>query len=296
MNKEEIFNKLNIKVEKIEKKGKITIVNNKYVYKKQLRKADFYDYLLGRGFNNFPKVYTSTIDEIELYDYVEEKEVPIEQKIEDLVYLISILHTKTIFDKQIDIDYIKKIYEEQIYKQNEYLDYYQKIQDQIEEEKYISPDNYYLIRNISIIYKSIVESRKYLDKWYEIEKEEKTIRFAYTHGNLKQEHIIENNNLYLISWDNSIVNYFIYDIENIYKNNFMYITITDLLKIYENKIPLKKEEKYFLLSLILMPEKIDDKLKDYSRMYKLTRMIMLLEKTLNTLESNSKESNNNTNK
>ena len=110
MNKKEIFNKLNINIISLEQKGKATIIttkDKKYIYKNQTRKSDFYDYLLSRNFNNFPKVYTNIDDEIELTDFIDETEVPIEQKIEDLTFLLSILHGKTIFDKQVNIDFIK---------------------------------------------------------------------------------------------------------------------------------------------------------------------------------------------
>ena len=299
MNKKEIFNKLNINIISLEQKGKATIIttkDKKYIYKNQTRKSDFYDYLLSRNFNNFPKVYTNIDDEIELTDFIDETEVPIEQKIEDLTFLLSILHGKTIFDKQVNIDFIKKIYEETIEKQETLLNYYQELQDIIEQEVYMSPADYYLIRNVSIIYKSIVKSRKYLDNWYSEVQKDKIIRYAYTHGNLKKEHILENDNLYLISWDNSMVNILIYDLENLYNNNYMYFSIKDLLKVYENKLPLKKDEKDLLFSMLLMPIKINYNQDEYSKIKITTEMILRLEKVLNNLESDSEKSNNNTNK
>ena len=158
MTKHELFNKLGIEPSSIKKIGKVTIINNKYVIKKMTRNSDFYDYLLTHNFNYFPKIYSDINDEIELMDYINETEIPNEQKLEDLTYLVSILHLNTQFDKNVDLDKIKEIYETTIDKLNELLVYYQKIQDIIEEEIYMSPANYLLIRNISTLYLAIKKS------------------------------------------------------------------------------------------------------------------------------------------
>ena len=114
MNKKELLDYYNIKPKRVKKIGSASIIttdDKKYVIKKTTRLVDPFDYLLTRNFNNFPKVYSSVKDEIELTDYIEEKDTPLEQKLEDLVYLTSILHTKTTYYKTIDDDYQKNIYE-----------------------------------------------------------------------------------------------------------------------------------------------------------------------------------------
>jgi len=107
MTKKELLDNFNIKVESLKKIGKATIINNKYVIKPMHRKAQIFDYLLTRNFKYFPKVYSTVDDNIELMDYIEDKQTPTEQRLEDIVYLDSILHLNTTFDKIIDIDNIK---------------------------------------------------------------------------------------------------------------------------------------------------------------------------------------------
>ena len=298
MNREEILNKLG-KILSIKKIGNSTIITTntkKYVIKNNTRKSDFYDYLLTRNFNNFPTVYTKVGDEIELMDYIEDNDIPTEQRLEDIIYLTSILHVSTTFDKAIDVDNIKEIYESLIDKQNSLMKYYLDIQNAIEEEVYTSPSNYLLIRNISLIYLCLNKSKEYLEKWYrEIEKN-KSIRYVYIHGNLRESHLIENNNLYLISWDKSRIDFPVFDLENFYRNSYANISLDDMLGIYEVKYPLKKEEKYLLFSLLLIPKKIDFKLLEYPKIKEVSNVVLYLESVLKNLENYSKKTDNNRSK
>lgn len=293
MNREELFNYFNIKPKSIMKKKSASIItteNRKYVIKKNSRKADSFDYLLTRNFNNFPKVYSNIDDDIELQDYIEDKQTPIEQKLEDLIYIDSMLHTKTTFYKNIDEDYKKKIYEEMLKKQEYLFNYYNELQDMIEMEIYMSPANYLLIRNISMLYLALRYSREYLDKWYEIVRNDSKLRFSFIHGNLQQEHLIENDDLYLISWDNSRIDLPIYDLENFYRNNYYDIDLSDMLDIYQSKYPLKKEEYYLLIAQLLIPDKINMNLTEYQKTKQTTNIVMYINKVLGYLENNSNKS------
>lgn len=295
MNKKELLDYLCIKPQIVKKIGSATIIttgNKKYSMKKNNRKADSFDYLQTRNFNNFPKVYSKPEDEVELTDYIEESLTPKEQKLEDLVYLDSILHTKTTFYKDVDEDYIKKIYEEVLEKQESMYQYYSELQNVIELEVYMSPANYLLIRNISIIYIALNQSRKYIDMWYSIIKENHKVRYAYIHGNLEESHLIEGNDLYFISWDHSRIDLPIYDLETLYRKSFLDISINEILEIYESKYPLKKEELYLLIALLLIPEKIDITQKEYNKVKQVTNLILYIDKTLSNLENNSNETNN----
>ncbi len=298
MNKKELLEYLSIKPHSIKKIGSATIItssdDHKYVVKRNNRKADSFDYLQTRNFNHFPRVYSNLQDEVELTDYIEESETPKEQKLQDLVYLTSILHTKTTFYKDVDDDYIKKIYEDLLEKQTNIYQYYSDLQNMIELEVYMSPANYLLIRNISLIYMALNQSRKYIEEWYRIIRNNHKVRYAYIHGNLEESHLLEGNDLYLISWDHSRVDLPIYDLEIFYRKSFLDIGLREILEIYESKYPFKKEEYYLLLALLLLPEKIDITLKEYSRVKKVTNLILYIDKTLSFLENNSKKANHHT--
>lgn len=295
MNKQELLDYYNIKPKSIKKRGSasiITTLDKKYVIKKVNRKIDPFDYLLTRNFNNFPKVYSSLKDEIELTEYIEEKTTPIEQKLEDLVYITSILHNKTTYYKTVDEDYQKNIYESILKKIEKIYQYYSNLHNMIELEVYMSPANYLLIRNISIIYLALRKSKDYIEKWYETIKETKKIRLAYIHGNLEKNHLIESENLYLISWDKSRIDLPIYDLEILYRKNHLEISLNRILEIYESKFSLKKEEYYLLMSILLIPEKIDLNLNEYFKTKQVTNLILYIDKTLSYLENNTNKTNN----
>lgn len=294
MNRQEILDYYNIKPKSIKHKGMATIIttdNKKYVLKEVNKNQDFFNYLQLRNFNNFPNIYSSSLDKFQLTDYVEDNNIPVDQRLEDLIYLVSILHTKTTFYKNVDDDYVKEIYENTINKLNKIYKYYNDIQDMIELEVYMTPANYLLIRNISNIYLAIRQSRKYIEKWYSIIKNEHRIRCAYIHGNLSSSHLIENGDLYFISWDKSRIDLPIYDLEILYRNSFLDISLDSLLEIYQLKYPLKKEELYLLLSLLLIPDKIDLELAEYSKIKQVTNVVLYIEKILFYLKNNTNKSN-----
>jgi len=296
MTKEELLKSLGIKIQSIRKLKSQTIINNKYIYKKMSRKSDLYDYLLTRGFNHFPRSYSKVCDEIELMDYINSKDIPKEQRLEDLVYITSILHLNTSFDKVIDIDKIKEIYENTNKKLEYIKKYYLDKQNEIEEEIYMSPSNYLLIRNISTLYKSIDLSKYYLDKWYSIVKDNTNIRYSFIHGNLKDDNILEDDNIYLISWDKSRIDFPIIDLEILYKNNYLDINIDTILSIYQNKYKLKEEEIFLLFSYLLIPSVIKKNNGEYLKTKDVSNTILYFDKTYNILKDYSKKSNNNTNK
>jgi len=295
MNKKELFEYLDIKPQSIKKIGSATIItvgDKKYAIKKNNRKSDSFDYLLTRNFNNFPKVYSNIEDEIELTDYIEDNKTPKEQKLQDLVYLDSILHTKTTFYKDVDEDYIKNIYEGILEKQSTMYQYYSDLQNMIELEVYMSPANYLLVRNITLVYLALRKSREYIEKWYEIINESKKVRLAYIHGNLEKEHLIEGNDLYLVSWDKSRIDLPIYDLETLYRKSYLDVNLSSILEIYNSKYPLKKEEYYLLISILLIPDKIDLNLFEYQKTKQVTSLVMYLDKIISYLENNTNKTDN----
>lgn len=258
MNKKELLDKYNLVPLSIRKQQKIEILNTKdsrYVVKKG-NHSNIYDYLQVKNFHNFIYPITNNQDSYEISPYIEDMDVPIEQRIEDLIYLTSILHVKTTFYKNVDTDYIKEIYEEQVKKQEYLYQYYLSLQDMIETEVYMSPSHYLLIRNISKFYRCIRRSKDYIDKWYDLVKDSKKMRYVMTHGNLDKSHLIENQNIYLVSWDKARINSPVFDLVTLYRLNQDKIDLLDLLDIYQTKYELKEDEKYLLFSFILLPDKI----------------------------------------
>ena len=257
-----VLNKLQINPKKIKIKNNIRIIedeNNKFVIKEnKKRKEDIYKYLESRNFNNFPRVYTNELDNYDVLEYINEVNILEEQKLTDMIYLLTILHTKTTFYKEIDLDEIKKIYEDQVNYLNYLSSYYNDINMLIENETYMSPNNYLLIRNITDIYSIINIGYEYINKWYDEVKTRKTLRYTLNHNNLKSSHLLEdNNNIYFINWKYSDFGFNVNDLYNLYLNNFENIELDTILNIYDSKYKLENYEYYFLIASLCNIKKID---------------------------------------
>ncbi len=256
-----LFRIIKDKPKKITIKNNVEIIdtdNNTYVIKKKTNKnLDYiYDYLHSRSFDYFPKRLIKD-DEYDIYEYVEDVKLPNEQKILDLVNLLTLLHSKTTFYKEIDIDIYKNIYED-VVGRIEYLNnYYNNLMDIIETNIYMSPSEYLIARNISLIYNSLNYARYQIDRWYDLIKDKRKIRLVNIHNNLSIDHYIKKDKPYFISWDKSKIDMPIYDILSLYKNHFLDFEFMDILKFYESKYPLLMEERILLFILMALPSEID---------------------------------------
>ena len=253
-----IVNKLfgdSVKVDNIIKKGKVIIVtidNKKYVIKESKNDIEsIYEYLESRDFNNFPELLF-TKDGYNVYEYLDDIDNPIEQKAYDMITLLSLLHEKTTYYKTMDIDEYKEIYENINNDILNKLDYYNNLITIIETHMFQSPSEYLIARNISKILGALEYSKKSIDEWYDLVKNNAKKRIVTLYNNIDLDHLIRNKDLYLLSWNKSIKDIPIYDLYNFYikYSNFDF---EDLLKKYEKKYPLLKEEKKLFYILISIP-------------------------------------------
>lgn len=278
-----LFRIIKDKPKKITIKNNVEIIdtdNNTYVIKKKTNKnLDYiYDYLHSRSFDYFPKRLIKD-DEYDIYEYVEDVKLPNEQKILDLVNLLTLLHSKTTFYKEIDIDIYKNIYED-VVGRIEYLNnYYNNLMDIIETNIYMSPSEYLIARNISLIYNSLNYARYQIDKWYDLIKDKRKIRLVNIHNNLSIDHYIKKDKPYFISWDKSKIDMPIYDILSLYKNHFLDFEFMDILKFYESKYPLLMEERILLFILMALPSEIDISSSEYNTCIKVRNLLDYLAKT-----------------
>ena len=264
---------------KITLKNTVKIVDDKYVIKRnKLKGNNIFDYLTSRSFDYFPKVIKQD-DNYIYYEYLDDLSEPKEQKISDLIILISLLHSKTTIYKEVDIDYYKAIYEEISKEITDTYNYYNQLMDNIDNEVYLSPTDYLIARNISKIYQNLKYAKDNIDNWYKLIENKREIRLVTIHNNLKLEHYLKNDKSYLISWDNSKQDMPIYDLISIYKNNYLEFDFHELFKIYLNKYPLTKEEMTLFLSLIAIPDKVKIAHTEYKKVLNARRVVDYLYKT-----------------
>lgn len=274
-------------VNKITIKKSVRIIDNKYVIKKKAKSLDnTFNYLRSRSFDYFPEIVNNDNEYI-YYQYIEDIEEPKEQKMSDLITLLSLLHNKTTIYKEIDIDHYKSIYESTDKLIDDTYTYYNNLMDNIDEQIYMSPSNYLIARNISIIYNSLNYAKEHINIWYKIIENKRKARVVTIHNNLSLDHYLKNDKPYFISWDKSKIDIPIYDLINIYKKHYLEFDFIDLLKIYLNKYPLNKEEMTLFLVLISIPDKIKTTNSQYKTVLEIRRIIDYVYKTNELLKEYS---------
>lgn len=292
-----ILDKNDLKVDKYTMKGKTMIVNTplgQFALKKG-NLDNIYKYLLSRNFEYFPKVIDSNEDST-IYEFVDDVKYDNEQRAFDLIHTIALLHSKTTYYKDVDIDEYKKIFEETMKKINYIYNYYMDVINIIESKIYMSPSEYLIARNISKIFSCIYFCKNELEQWYEIVKNEKRKRVVTLHNNLKLDNIIRNKSVYLIGWEYSKIDSPIYDFINFYNNYALYFDFRSLLNEYERIFPFKEEEKKLLSVLISIPSKIPNTEKEYNKVKNVRQLLDKIYKTEMLLTPKEKEETKSTQK
>ena len=258
MNKEieNILKTRNIHPINYKKIKSVFIINNKYVIKLNTNNYDIYKYLLSRDYSFFPSNLTELNNNYDISLFVDGLIVNNEQKLSDYIKLISLLHNKTSYKREIDLDYIKEKYEGIKDKIINLKKYYLKLNDEIDHELFLSPSYYLLVRNISLFYNILETISVLLDNIYQSIKEEKSIRVSLLHNNIDLDHLIIGDKEYLISWDKAYFDNPIYEIEKIFRKYYNEIELDDLLNIYESINKLSLLEKKELLINLSIPKEI----------------------------------------
>ncbi len=279
-----ILNKYSLKPHRYEVRGKVTIIdtdNGKYVIKEKNRDRNLpiYEYLNSRNFNYYPKILSDDGDDYEVIEYIESSMMPEEQKLMDMIDLVSLLHSKTTHYKEVDIADYKKLYED-IANNIEYLySYYNDIITVIEGRVYMSPAEYLLARNISRIFSALNYSKDELEKWYEIVEKKTKQRLVVLHNNLDMSHFIRNKEAYLINWDKAKIDMPIFDLYKLYKRHGLTYDFEEVLRRYEKNYPLLPEERKLFFILIALPDKIEFDQNNYAMTKTISHLIDSVYKT-----------------
>lgn len=279
----ELLRKYDIKPKKYIKKNKATIIeteNKKYVIKQKIKdNQNIYDYLKSRNFSYIPPILNDKQDDYEIRNYIESYNIPEEQKMLDLIDLVSLLHNKTTHYKEVTEDDYKEIYED-IKNNIEYLyGYYIDLITIIETKVYMSPCEYLIARNISKIFETLNFLKEETDNWYNIVKQNKKQRSVVLHNNLDINHIIINERNYLISWEKAKIGIPIFDIYKLYMKHGLDFDFSELIKRYEKNYPLHEDERKLLFILMLMPKRIEFNNTEYENTKEAGKIIDMIYKT-----------------
>ena len=252
----EIFSKI-YKPYKIEKKNNVFIfktMDGNYVIKinPKIDYRKLYSYLLSRSFDYVPKLSPDSRDDAVVLEYIEDVSIDKNQKILDLINLVSLLHSKTSYYKEITLDRYKELYE-QLKNNVLFIDtYYEEMFMKYLYNEYNGPYEYLLLRNYTLIYNACKYCLDKIEKWYLSISDKNKQRVVLVHNNLKLDHYLKNESEYLISWDKYIIDSPVLDLVNLYKNEWEDITFKEVLDTYNNSFSLLDEEKILFNKSILV--------------------------------------------
>lgn len=280
----DLFEKYSIVPTKYEFYKNVTIVNTnnkKYVIKEKKRenKTPIFNYLNSRSFDYYPKVLSDIDDEYEITEYIEQVDMPLEQKMSDMVDLVALLHSKTTHYEEVDEEEYKEIYED-INNNIAYLySYYNDLIAIAETSIYMSPSQYMLSLNISKILGALNFCKDEIDKWYKIVKEKRKQRLVVLHNNLDLSHFIKNKESYLISWNKAKIDIPIFDLYKLYRRHSLNYDFSEIFKRYEHCYPLLEEEKKLFFILISLPDKLEYSSSEYQMCNDISNIIENLART-----------------
>lgn len=216
-----------------------------------------YNYLYSRSFTYLPKLVDNLRNDTAIFEYQENIRLNDYQTSEDLINLVSLLHSKTSYFKEITPDTYKEIYENI---QNKILflqKYYNNLFDLFIEEQNPSPSHYLLLRNFTVFKDSLENSSFLLEKWYTKAKEETKTRVSLVHNNLRLSHLIKNDQDYLISFDQYTFDTPVLDLYRFYQNEWENISFSHLLDLYNDSFRLTENEENLLFTLLVIPNEIN---------------------------------------
>lgn len=264
----EIINKYLTDIKKITYKKDYSIIetstNKKYIIiKKRKNKEKLYDYLTSINYNFYKKPLNIN-DKYEIFslDNLEE---------ESITNALITLHYLTEEFRECSKDDLKKIKEKIMLNLDKCYKYYLNLQDEIENMSFPPPDKYLLINNISQIYKLLEVSKYRLDN-LEL-------------NSLREVILINNfdNNIFknIIDFNYYSKDIFVYDLEKLYKKD--YKNFKDVLKKYNDKLKISKEEWNLLSILISIPEEVTLENNHYNDCIKIRNLINYVNYTFSFL-------------
>lgn len=276
-----LIDKYDLEVRGIKEKQKIKIIDTdkgKFVLKRcSSKEKGLYEYLQNKNFHYL--LDKEELDDYNVYPYIHEIKEEQEEKAIDLIYILSILHNKTLFYRNIVIDQVKEVYEEYTNRLDYLNYYYHDLQDVIEQKVYMSPAEYLLIRNISLIYSALNYSKSNLKMWYEEKMNQKKERVVLLHNRPSLDHILIGEDKKLISWDHYTKGSPIFDFLYFYKKNYLEVEMTSLFQMYQSRFSYTSDEFLLFFSLISVPEKIEFTSNHYQNTVQVYHIIKYAEKT-----------------
>lgn len=237
---------------RIEKRGNITIFDNEYVIKAEKDLSDIENYLNSRDYHGFISILDRQ-EEKNKYPYIENYSLNNDQLASDIAVSLALLHNKTSYNKEVNNDKHKKIYDDLSGYINYLSENYKSIISRIEYTDFPSPSEMLYLSNYTKLTDCLGFCKRELDNWYNLVKNKTKERVSLVHGNVSLDHAIYNDHLYLTSWRNARFESPIADLIDFYHHNWNSIEFSNVLDKYFDKCNLLPEEKKLFIINISLP-------------------------------------------
>ena len=279
----EAFKQYSLVPTRYQKIGSVSVATTnkgKFVFKDSQINLNILEYLKSRNFDYMPSfVNDVSSDGFQITEYLDDFDIPLEQKALDMVSLVDLLHSKTTHYKEVDLNDFEQIYED-IDNNLEYLyGYYTDIITVIESKVFMSPSEYLLARNINVIYESIDDCKDRLEHFHDLILGKRKRRDVVLHNNLSLDHFVRNESSFLISWDKAKIGSPVFDIYKLYRKHALDLDFEEILREYERHYPLMEDEKALFFTLISMPNLITFDDTEFNMCKKISKEIDMIYKT-----------------
>lgn len=216
--------------------------------------------------NNFDEYLSKTDDyyfEVSLY-YKDELIIAKDIRLKMYLEKIALLHNKSAYEMKVNegfynetFEFINKEFDEAKKSLDDYL-------FKIEALDYKSPSEWLFLMNNQLFYKALEDGKKYIEKFKDETVNKSLLRVSLTYQNFDYSHILLKENK-IIANQKMVIAPPIYDIKHLFDMSYNgAIDITGFIKDYFNSFNLMDNEKYWLISLLLLPNYKFDSLVKYS--------------------------------
>ena len=287
----ECCHKYNIYISKIKYFNSYIIIysGNKlyFVSKLELINSELIEYFKNIDYNYFLSLI-GIYDNFYLYSYCEEIKINEQKKAEKFISALGELHKKSMSDEIVTTDDITVLYQSIDRKIKDLEKYYFDLQNRIEEDSFLKIDFYFLLKNISIFYKSLYLSMNKIVRWYE--NHSLSVRKGYIlHNSSLNNFCVSYDSSYFFDFSLCKKDLLIYDFVEFYKENALNVDMFSIVSSYQKYICFSDEEWDLIYSLILIPNKIDFSYSVYDNVLCIRKEIDYLEKTFSFMSKKDEE-------
>lgn len=263
---------------RITKVGNVRIIDDEYVLKQERDLSDLENYLKSRNYEGFIHILERS-DEHNKYPFIRNFSLDNDQLGMDIISNVALLHNKTSYKKEVGVKKNKDIYDN-INGYIKYLsDYFKDLVLKYEYVEFPSPSNILFMSNYSKIEEALTFCKKELDIWYKQVKDKSGERVSLVHGNLRLDHAIYNDHLYLCSWSKARFDTPIVDFIEFYHNEWDSINFQEILEEYLKRCELKEDEKKLLFINLALPKTPVIKENEFTNIINMNKLLEYIYRT-----------------